>query len=181
MSRIPELAPDALSPEQKRVRDEIASARSGQARGPFGIWLRVPRIADAANKLGNSVRKQSNFEPRLFELMVLVCARAWSANYAWGVHAKAGTEAGLAPAVIEAIRTRRKPEFQREDERLIYETISELVEKRALSQPAYERALNALGQEMLIELIAAAGFYTMVGMTLAAFDVEATGGGRPLA
>jgi len=180
MSRLPELAPDKLTPEQKKVRDEIAAARSGQARGPFGIWLRVPRIADAANRLGNAVRQKSTLEPRLFELMVLVCARHWKANYAWGVHAAAGEKAGLAPAVIEAIRTRKTPDFQREDERLIFETVSELLDKRALSPASYDRALAALGQELLIELVAAIGFYNMVGITLATFEVEATGGGRPL-
>jgi len=96
------------------------------------------------------------------------------------VHAAAGEKAGLAPAVIEAIRTRKTPDFQREDERLIFETVSELLDKRALSPASYDRALAALGQELLIELVAAIGFYNMVGITLATFEVEATGGGRPL-
>lgn len=180
MSRVPELAADTLSPEQKRIRDEIASARSGQARGPFGVWLRVPEIADAANKLGNVLRRKSRFEARLFELMVLVVVRHWSAHYAWNVHEAAARQGGLAPAIIDAIRDHRRPEFAREDERVIYDTISELSEKRALSQTAYDRALAAFGKSMLVELIAAAGFYTMVAMTLDAFDVDVPPGGKKL-
>jgi 4-carboxymuconolactone decarboxylase len=180
MSRVPELAADTLSPEQRRVRDEIASARNGQARGPFGVWLRVPEIADAANKLGNVLRRKSRFEPRLFELMVLVVVRHWSANYAWNVHAAAAREGSLAPAIIDAIRERRRPEFAREDERVVYDTISELSEKRALSQATYDRALATFGVELLIELIAGAGFYTMVAMTLDAFDIDMAPGGTKL-
>ena len=180
MSRVPELAADTLSPEQKRVRDEIASAHSGQARGPFGVWLRMPELADAANKLGNVLRRKSSFEPRLFELMVLVVERHWTAHYAWNVHEAAARQGGLAPAVIDAIRERRRPEFARDDERVVYDTISELCESRALSQAAHDRALAALGQEKLIELVAAAGFYTMVAMTLVAFDVDMPPGGRKL-
>ena len=49
-----------------------------------------------------------------------------------------------------------------------------------MSQPAYDRALAALGLDLLIELIVAAGFYTMVAMTLNTFDAPVPGGKRPL-
>ena len=56
--------------------------------------------------------------------------------------------------------------------------MSELIETRSLSDASYARAQAALGLELLIELIAAAGFYTMIAMTLVAFDVPARGGKR---
>lgn len=180
MTRLAELAPDRMTAEQKRIHDEIAAARGGHARGPFAIWLRRPDLADAANRLGNVLRRKSRFESRLFELMVLVVMRHWSAQYAWHVHEAAARNAGLDSAIIDAIRARRRPDFKREDERLIYDTITELNESRALSPAAYERALAALGQDLLIELVAGAGFYTMVAMTLVGFDVPAVDGGRPL-
>lgn len=179
MSRVAALRPDELSPEQKRIHDEIAAAR-GVVRGPFAIWLRLPELADTANHLGNVLRRKSHFEKRLFELMVMVVARHWSASYAWNVHAKEAESAGVNPAVIEAIRAGRRPAFAKEDERLVYDTVAELCESRRLSQAAYDRALAALGQERLIELIAGAGFYTMVAMTLSAFDVPPADGGQPL-
>lgn len=178
MTRVPELAPETLSPEQKRVHDEIGAMRGGRASGPFGVWLRVPEIAEAANRLGNTLRVKGKLERRLFELMVLVNMRHWTAHYAWHVHAEAAKQAGLAPDIIEAIRERRRPDFKREDERLIYGTVCELAETRALSEASYERALKALGLELLIELIAGCGFYTMVAMTLVTFDISARGGGR---
>jgi len=178
MTRLTELAPETLTPEQKRVRDAIGAARGGRASGPFGVWLRVPGIADGANQLGNALRSNGKLEKRLFELMVLVNVRHWTAHYAWAVHAAAAQEAGLAPEIIDAIRDRRRPDFKREDERLIYDTVKELAETRGLSDASYERALKALGLELLIELIAGCGFYTMVAMTLVTFDIPARGGGK---
>jgi 4-carboxymuconolactone decarboxylase len=180
MSRVPELATENFSSEQKRIHDEIAGVRRGQARGPFAIWLRVPEIADAANRLGNVVRRKTRLETRIFELMVLIVARAWSAQYEWHVHEEHARAAGLSENVIEAIRARRRPDFTREDERVVYDTVTELNESRALSQATYARAEAALGLELLIELIAGAGFYTMVAMTLDAFEAPVPGGGRPL-
>jgi 4-carboxymuconolactone decarboxylase len=180
MSRVAELAAAALSPEQKRIHDEIAGVRGGHARGPFAIWLRHPELADAANRLGNVLRRKSRLEPRVFELMVLVVARHWSAQYEWHVHEAAAREAGLPHDVIEAIRGRQRPAFEREQERVVFDAITELNEARALSPATYDRALAAFGLEVLIELIAGAGFYTMVAMTLDAFEAPVPGGGRPL-
>ena len=50
---------------------------------------------------------------------------------------------------------------------------------RALSQ-ATTTARSPPSDELLIELIAGAGFYTMVAMTLDVFDVDVPEGGRPL-
>jgi len=77
MARVPHLACDELTPEQKRIHDAIASARSGTVGGPFAIWLRLPDIADKANQLGNVLRSRGTLERRLFELMILVVARQW--------------------------------------------------------------------------------------------------------
>ena len=180
MARVADVAPEDMTVEQKRVYQEIGGVREGLVRGPFPIWLRNPEIADHANRLGNALRLGGKLDRRLFEIMVLVVARYWSAQYEWFVHEKAGLEAGLTQTAVDAIRTRSAPDFAREDERLVYDTITELNETRTLSQPTYDRAVAAFGQDLLIELITAAGFYTMVAMTLNAFDAPVPDGKRPL-
>jgi 4-carboxymuconolactone decarboxylase len=180
MSRLPVLQLQDLTAEQKRIYDEIARVRNGVVRGPFPIWLRNPELADRANQLGNVLRMQGKLEKRLFELMVLVVARHWSAQYEWFSHAKSALSAGLSPEIVEAIQNNRRPESLRKDEQLVYEIISEIVDTRTLSQASYDRALAALGLDLLIELITAAGFYTMIAMVLNAFDAPVPSGERPL-
>ena len=119
MARVPDLPFGALTPEQQRIYKEIAGTRSG-VRGPFALWLRNPDLADRANQLSNALRLHGKLEKRLFELMVLVVARHWSAQYEWFVHETAALKAGLSPEVVEAVRDRRSPEFVRDDERLVY-------------------------------------------------------------
>jgi 4-carboxymuconolactone decarboxylase len=179
MGRVASLKPDELTPEQKTLYDAIAGAR-GRVGGPFGIWLRQPSIADPANRFGNALRLSGKLDKRLFELMTIVVARHWGAQYEWFVHVEAGRKAGLSDAVIEAIRTNRKPEFSRDDERLVYDIVTELSETRRLSDAGYKRALEFFGLDLLIELITATGFYTLVAMMLNAFDVDTPDGSRPL-
>jgi 4-carboxymuconolactone decarboxylase len=179
MSRVEDLSLESLTPEQKAVHARIAGTRGGVVRGPFAIWLRNPAIAEAADRLGTTLR-QGSLDQRLFELMVLVVARHWTAQYEWFAHARQGLQAGLSPAVIDAIRDGRKPEFARDDERLVYELVTEMNETRTLSQPTYDRAVAALGLDRVIELVTSIGFYTMVAIMLNGFDAPVPGGERPL-
>jgi 4-carboxymuconolactone decarboxylase len=180
MSRVPDLAPADMTAEQKRLHDDIASKRRGNVRGPFAIWLRTPEIAEQANRFGNAIRVAGKLDKRLFELMVLIVARHWSAQYEWFAHEDQALENGLATAVVEAIRHGRRPDFARDDEALIYDVVSELNARKILSQAVYDRGVAHFGLELFIELVTAIGFYTLVAMMLNAFDAPVPGGGRPL-
>jgi 4-carboxymuconolactone decarboxylase len=179
MARVEDLQPESLTPEQKAIHDRIAGSRGGTVRGPFAIWLRQPKIADAADRLGTTLRN-GELDQRLFEIMVLVVARHWSAQYEWFAHARHALACGISPAAIEAIRQHGKAEFEREDERLVYELVTEMNETRTLSQATYDRAVAMLGLDQVIELITALGFYTMVAIMLNGFDAPVPGGERPL-
>jgi 4-carboxymuconolactone decarboxylase len=179
MARVEDLKPETLTPDQQAIHDRIAGTRGGTVRGPFAIWLRNPAIADAADKFGTTLRN-GDLDQRLFEIMVLVVARHWSAQYEWFAHARHAHECGISPDAIEAIQHRRKPTFDRDDERLVYELVTEMNETRTLSQATYDGAVAMLGLDHVIELITALGFYTMVAIMLNGFDAPVPGGERPL-
>jgi 4-carboxymuconolactone decarboxylase len=138
--------------------------------GPFAVWIRVPEIAKRVNSLSDRLRKNSGFEKRLVELMVLMIVRPWNAEYAWAAHARQALEEGIAPAVIEAIRTNAVPVFTRSDEQLIYDIVAELAATRALGDATYARGIDTFGLDLMIELVTTAGLYTTIGMMLAVFD-----------
>jgi len=96
------------------------------------------------------------------------------------VHADHGRKAGLTDDVIEALRIKQKPNFKRDDERLVYDIVTELSESKRLSDATYKRALDFFGLDLLVELITATGFYTLVAMMLNAFDVDTPDGSKPL-
>ena len=181
MSRIKPLDQAALGERQRQVYAEIAGPRGGVVRGPFAIWLASnPELADRANRLGNALRSEGRLDKRLFELMVLVIARHWTAQYEWWVHAAHGREVGLSAAVISAIAERRPPKFDKPDEELVFTAITQLVEQKKISQPVYDRLIAAFGEPLVIELISAAGFYAMVAMMLVAFEAPVPDATKPL-
>ena len=179
MSRMPPLAMDALTPEQKRVYDEIAGRRN-TVRGPFPMWLRNPKLAEHANKFGIVLRDHSTIGRRIFELCVITVCRAWSAQYAWSSHAPQAEKAGIAPEIVAAIRDNRLPPFQKDDERIAYEVATEIMKTQALSQPTYDKAVMQFGEQGIVELISTIGYYAMVGIFLKSFDVRPPDGSTPL-
>ncbi len=179
MARVPALKPEEMTDEQKRVDQEIGSTRSGRAGGPFAIWLRDPALADQANQFGNYLRNATSLANPLQEIAILVTARHWTAQYEWWVHKRRALEAGVHEDVVEAIRDRRRPGFDDAVEEMVYVVCSELYDTHALSDDTHDRASELLGQQALIELVAIIGFYSMIALTLNAFEAPVPEGGPP--
>lgn len=179
MSRLPPIDPEGLSPEQRATYDEILRVR-GQVRGPFAIWLMVPDICDLALKMQSWFPARGKLPRRILELVILIAARQYSAQFAWFVHERHGLSEGIPPDAISAIKERRTPVFEREDERLVWDIMQELDRDRTLSRPTYDRGLAMFGPEGMVELVSAAGFYVMVALTLNVFEAPVPGGVRPL-
>jgi len=171
MPRVPDLVLEALDPEQRRVHDAIASGPRGGVHGPLRVWLQSAQLADRAQALGAFCRFGTSLPPRLSELAILVTGKSWQASFEWQAHAPAAVQAGLDPAAVEAIRAGRTPQLQREDEAAVYAFAHELIETRRVSDATYRRAFAALGVKALVELVGILGYYTLISMTINAFEV----------
>lgn len=165
MSRLPDPDSIPMTPEER-----AAFARRGQGGGPSAVWRWTPEIAKTASALILQFRN-GKLDRRAYRVMCLVVARTWSSEHLFAVHTRGALEDGVAADVIEAIRTRRVPHFDCEEERVAYEVTTELLTTHALSTPAHERAMGLFGLEGTIELVTGAGVYATIGTVLAAFDV----------
>ena len=168
--RIPPLNPDELSDRQRTLFDAIAGPRGGVVRGPFAIWLRHPDLVEKANDFGNHLREGTDVPRKLSELAILVTARAWSARYEWYAHEEMAANCGVDRDIIEAIRNNRTPAFDDPEEEAVFKVTFELQTDRTVSDDTYRAAIDVMGEDKVIDLVAIVGFYTMVAMTLNAFN-----------
>jgi 4-carboxymuconolactone decarboxylase len=164
--RFPPLSAEAMTPEQRRVAEAIVAGPRGNLTGPFPAMLRSPELADRLQKVGEYVRFRTSIPHRLNELAILVTARAWSAAFEWWAHYQIAMKAGLAPAIAEAIRVGRRPEGMSEEERVVYDFCTELVHRRTVSDATFAAARARFGEQGIIDLIGASGYYATVAMTL---------------
>ena len=180
MSRLGPLRPEALDAGQKRVLDAMLAGPRGKSGflspdrpvgGPFAPWLRSPGFADLAQGLGAFVRYGTSLEPRLSELAIIVVGAVWKADYEFAAHGPMAIRAGLLPEAVDAISRGEAPGFARDDERIVYEFAHELVTARRVSGERYTAAVDLLGEAGAVELVGILGYYTLVCMTLNAFEV----------
>lgn len=171
MQRIQDILPNQLDGEQKRVYDAILSGPRGVVQGPLRVWLHSPQLAHRAQALGAFCRYETALAQRLSELAILVTGAFWKAGFEWHVHAPIEVEAGLDPAVVEAIRNGEPPNFSRADEAAVYTFARELLMTRRVSKETYAQAEHVLGPRGLVDLVGILGYYGLISMTIVAFEL----------
>ena len=170
-SRHPDLDEANLSPEQQRVYDAIKTGPRGVVQGPLRVWLQSPDLADKAQALGAFCRYGTSLPPKLSELAILVMGAYWQAGFEWAVHAPIALQAGVDPAAAEAIRKGETPVFADDQSRVVHAFARELLYDRRVSAATHAEAVKLFGTRAVVELIGILGYYTLISMTIAAFDV----------
>src|SRR5206468_1117370 len=132
---------EQMTPEQRRVYDEVVRGPRGKVEGPLRAALHRPDLADKWQQFGAALRYGTTLPPRLSELVILLTARVWDSQFEWYAHEPHALRAGLAPESIEAIRTGKTPSFSNEDEQAVYDYVSELQRTHQVSETTYKRAL----------------------------------------
>ena len=170
MARTPAIDAEALSPADRAIYDAIAGPRGGMG-GPFAAWFAVPDIAGHVNMLVDRLRYGSKLDPRVYELITLIVAHEWGAEFVWRAHVKAALKAGVSEASIAAIEADGVPAFAQADERVAYEFVHTLLTTHNVGDDLYARASVVLGTAALVEIVTVAGYYAMNAMINKAFDV----------
>lgn len=177
--RFKPLTYDELSPEQKTLVDHILSGpRGGSLDGPFNVYLRSPELGDAAQQLGAQVRYHSSLPRKLNEFAILITGRFWNAQYEWYAHKKYALEAGLSPAIIDALAAGKRPPMQK-DEEAVYNFCTEMLNTKHVSDAAFRAAKEQFGERGIVDMIGLMGYYNLVSMALNADRYPLPDGGKP--
>ena len=177
--RIRDISPEDMSPAQRRVADAAIAGKRGRIPAPLRAWLHSPEMGDRAQSLGAFLRYDTSLGPALSELAILVTARFWTSQYEWYAHEKEALKAGIDKAVIDAIAERRPPALPDAKARAVYDYATELHTAHTVSAPVHEAAVAALGETGVVELVGLLGYYTLVAMTLNAFEIGVPEGETP--
>lgn len=180
MTRLTPISRDAATPEQAEVFDAIAASRGGSFQltdeagglmGPFNAMVTSPGIGARLESLGAAVRFESGIERRLLELAIVTVGAHWKANFEWWAHAPMARNAGISDAVLDAIQAGDTPTFEHADEETIYAFVQELIKTGRASDAVYNAAIEVVGEAGGVDLVATVGYYSLISLTLNAFEV----------
>ncbi len=179
MSRLSPLDVEGLNDEQRAVLDAIRSGPRGAGvglAGPFGVWVRAPRIGNAVQALGAAARFETRLPDNVKEVAICTVGAHYRARFEFAAHSRMALTAGVAAAAVEAIRSGAEPRFERDGEALAYRVASELLTGHRLDDATCRQAVEAFAEEGLVELVTIVGYYCMVSLTLNAFEVPLADG-----
>jgi 4-carboxymuconolactone decarboxylase len=175
MTRLTNKNPKEMTEEELTQYARIGKFRKpgtdGSYGGPYDPWIRSPELAKRAVSFGTYVWGRTTLERRLVELAIIITGRFWEANVEWVSHSRMAREHGISQEVIDAVFEQRRPETAPEDEKVVYDVCKALHETHQLPLDIYQKAIGLFSERGLVEIIATIGYYTMVAMTLNAFDV----------
>jgi 4-carboxymuconolactone decarboxylase len=183
MNRLSPVDCSNLSPEQAELYHSIASGprakkrkslvdEHGNLTGPFNAFLHNPALGKHWSAIGETLRFRTRLDKRLFELAILIIAVHWRSGHEWAAHSALARAEGLSGEVIDALREGRRPIFAREDEEIVYTFVSELVREQRVGDAAYAEAVALIGEDQMVELVNACGYYIALAAMLNAFDVH---------
>ena len=134
--------------------------------GPFNALLRSPDVGELAQQLGLQFRFHSSLPPMLNEFAIMLMARLWTVQFEFAAHHRLAVQAGLSPAVADAVMAGKRPTSMTPDEEAIYNFCSELVNTKQVSDATYNAVVTKFGERGVVDLIGVMGYYHMVSMLL---------------
>jgi len=177
--RFKPLTYDQLTPEQKTMVEHLFAGERGGMNGPFNVLLRSPEMGDLAQKLGAQLRFHSALSGKQRELAIIITARYWTAQYEWTAHRKLAMQAGISPAIADAIAAGQRPSSLEPDEEIVYNFCNEILNTKHVSDATYKAAVDKLGERGVVDLTALVGYYQFVSMILNLDQYPLPDGAKP--
>lgn len=175
--RFRQLAYDELGEAVRPLADDILKVSSAALGGPYNALLRSPDMGRRCFDLLDYLRFRTSVDKRLNELAILIQARIANAQYEWWAHEPIARRAGLSDAVMQELRECRRPAAMREDEALVYDYCVQLTLNHRVPDALWQRAVQAMGEQAVVDLTVLSGTYVMVSMLLNATQVGIPDGG----
>ncbi len=155
-----------MTPAQRTMVEHLFAGPRAGANGPFNVLLRSPEMGDIAQQFGASMRFNQSMPRKLNEMAIIITARYWTAQYEWYAHKRAALQAGLNPAIVEAIQTGKRPSGMAKDEAAVYAFCTEVLNTKHVSDATFQTAKDAVGEKGIVDLMGVMSWYQMVSMLL---------------
>ena len=178
MTRLPPLDPENLTPDQQAVYDAMRQGPRGDLGlvGPFGVWARSPSVGNTIQQFGADMRfATTSISETVKEVAICTVGAHFRAKFEFAAHRALAMRAGVTETVVDGIRA-GNPEFNDADQALAFAITRGLLDENRINDELFNQAIDAWGENGLIELTSVIGYYCLVSLTLNVFEVPLSPG-----
>lgn len=164
--RMPVIPEHKMTAAQKKAAAEISAGPRGEVKGPFVALLRSPELMNRVQKVGEYIRFICPLDKRINEFAAIIAARHWNQQFEWWAHYRQALDAGLTRAIADAVGEGRRPAGMAQDEEIVYDLLTEVLNNKGASDATYARAVKHFGEQGVIDILGVAGYYALLAMIM---------------
>jgi 4-carboxymuconolactone decarboxylase len=158
MDRLHEVPQEERTPEQAALYRSVVEAR-GRFYSPYKVWIHSPQIGFGMETIGTYLNsKSAALSAAEMELVALLTARFWGADYVIKNHVGHARRAGLPEATIEALVAGQEPHIDDERQRAVQAFVSGALRRETPSDIDFERYVAVLTCSGLADVLATIGY-----------------------
>jgi len=179
MARLPSITTKTqVAAKDHATFDSIVASR-GAVQGPFTMFMHSPAVAERVAHLGAYVRFEGELDMRVRVLAAMTVAREYQAMYVWGAQTGGARRQGVPETTISAIRDNHVRGIPAEDAQIVDFTRA-LLRKHRVDEATFKAMQTRFGNDQLVQLTTAIGYYSLLCMTVNACELEAAPGAEVL-
>lgn len=171
MVRIPEIKPEDMDGEQKRLYDKVM-ATTGRVNGPARGYIYSPGLWETTNAVSGHFEDCSLTHQQV-RIVGMLTARYWQSEFPFAAQAGLALKAGVERAAVEAIRDGQRPTFADPKDEAVYDLVSEQLANKKISDATFEKTAELLGYPGLVDAVGAIGHFCKVAIMASAVDIAA--------
>jgi 4-carboxymuconolactone decarboxylase len=184
---LPLLNPEALSTQQKELYDRIIATwgafgesahfevktEDGRLIGPFNPMLYSPAISSRFLEFMDTEGAGASLSARVREVTILAVGAVWGSDYELYAHKAAARNAGFSEGEITMLVGGELPDGLSGEEQIAYRYARQLSEKHHVDANLYRSAVDALGDQGVVDLTYLIGTYHITCSLLNSFSIPA--------
>ena len=164
--------------EHHRIFDTVVKSR-GAVQGPFTMLLHCPPLAEHFVDIGGYIRFEGKLDMRVRVLAAMTVARELEAVYVWGAQTGGARRLDVPESTITAIRENHSRGLPPEDAQIV-DVTRQLLRKHRVDDATFKALVTRFGNDALIQLTTAIGYYSLLCLTVNACELEAGTGAEVL-
>ena len=185
--RLPLLDPKGLAPAQAKlykVMDNtliawanqtgfVVKTRDGKFIGPFNPSLYSPGITDGFSQFMDAEPKNTKLDKRTRQIVILTVGAVWNSPYELYAHSKEARKVGVPEGAIRALASGEPPEGLTSNELVAHRFARQLSAEHRVDDDLYRKAMQAFGEEGLVDMVYLIGIYLVTCALLNGFEIPA--------
>lgn len=145
---------------------------NGSRSNTMMVLANHPALAKASLDLGRYFMLESALSARQIKLIILRVAHRYNSIYQWTHNSHGARQIGVSEAEIEAVKVGPDAAIWPIEDRLLLAAVDATNAGGAIDDALWSELAATFDKRFIMDLIHAAGYFTMVAWTLVALQVE---------